>query len=96
MAVSWEFSDPHAELETLSIAPGHRGEGIGSGLMDAVHTELRKLDIGDLAIGVITTNTRAARFYERLGAVPFLTTYVHRVPADDGVHERQRGHGPRA
>jgi ribosomal protein S18 acetylase RimI-like enzyme len=60
LAVSWEFSDPHAELATLSIGPGYRGRGIGAVLMDVVHTELRKLGIADMAIGVITTNERAA------------------------------------
>jgi hypothetical protein len=33
----------------------------------------------DMIIGVITTNTDAMRLYERRGAVPFLTQFVHRV-----------------
>jgi len=86
LAVSWEFADPHAELATLSVMPDYRGQSVGGALMSGVYAELRALGIADLTIGVIATNTRAARFYERLGAVPFLTTYVQRVPeaADAG------------
>jgi len=80
LAVSWEFADPHAELATLSVMPDYRGQSVGGALMSGVYAELRALGIADLTIGVIATNTRAARFYERLGAVPFLTTYVQRVP----------------
>jgi len=78
-AASWTASDPLAELAILVVLPEMRGQGIGSMLLDAVETRLRELGIEDMLIGVITTNTDAMRLYERRGAVPFLTQFVHRV-----------------
>ncbi|HKP88547.1 MAG TPA: GNAT family N-acetyltransferase [Thermoleophilaceae bacterium] len=73
------MSEPHAELATLSVAPDVRGRGIGRELMRAVHEELRRIGVRDLTFGVITTNSDAIRFYEREGAVPFVTVFLQRV-----------------
>jgi GNAT superfamily N-acetyltransferase len=81
-STSLTISDPYAELATLSVAPEVRGRGIGSALMRAVHTELRRLGVRDVEIGVITTNPDAMRFYEREGAVPFVTVFLQRVSTD--------------
>ena len=78
-AASWRASDPLAELAILVVLPEVRGQGVGSMLLDAVEAKLRELGIEDMIIGVITTNTDAMRLYERRGAVPFLTQFVHRV-----------------
>jgi ribosomal protein S18 acetylase RimI-like enzyme len=78
-AASWSASDPLAELAVLAVLPEARSRGIGSALLDAVEDRLRELQIDDLLIGVITTNLDAARLYERRGAVPFVTEYIHRV-----------------
>ncbi len=79
-AASWITSDPLADLATLAILPELRGRGIGPALLKAVEVRLQELAIGDMAIDVITTNTDAIRFYERRGAVPFVTTLIYRVP----------------
>lgn len=78
-AASWRASDPLAELAILVVLPELRGQGVGSMLLDAVEARLRALMIEDMTIGVITTNTKAMRLYERRGAVPFLTQLVHRI-----------------
>jgi ribosomal protein S18 acetylase RimI-like enzyme len=78
-AVSWSASDPLAELAILAVLPEARGRGVGSALLDAVEARLRELRIEDMVIDVITTNTSAMRLYERRGAVPLLTKFVHRV-----------------
>lgn len=78
-ASSWSASDPLAELATLAVLPAWRGRGLGSALLDAVEARLRELSIKDMAIGVLTNNTDAARLYERRGAVPFLTKFIQRV-----------------
>jgi ribosomal protein S18 acetylase RimI-like enzyme len=78
-AESWEVSDPLADLATLSVLPEYRGQGIGSTLMDAVEAKLREMGIADMAIVVIATNSEAIPFYERRGAVPFITEFVQRV-----------------
>ncbi|HTA98619.1 MAG TPA: GNAT family N-acetyltransferase [Solirubrobacteraceae bacterium] len=78
-AVSWSASDPLAELAILAVLPEARGKGMGSALLDAVEARLRELQIDDMVIDVITTNTDAMRLYERRGALPFLTNFVQRV-----------------
>ena len=91
-AVSWNASRPLAELITLVVVPEARGQGVGSKLLDAVEARLRELEIEDMVIGVISTNTEAIRLYERRGAVPFLTQFLHRVRAsDDGVPRARSG-----
>jgi ribosomal protein S18 acetylase RimI-like enzyme len=82
-AVSWNASRPLAELITLVVVPDARGQGVGSKLLDAVEARLRELEIEDMVIGVVSTNTEAIRLYERRGAVPFLTQFLHRVGATD-------------
>ncbi len=78
-ASSWTFCDPLAELATLAVTPASRGQGIGSALMDAVEARLREIGIADMAIGVLATNADALRFYERRGALPYVTDLVQRV-----------------
>jgi ribosomal protein S18 acetylase RimI-like enzyme len=80
-AVSWSASRPLAELITLVVVPVARGRGVGSKLLDAVEARLRELGVEDMVIGVLSTNTEAIRLYERRGAVPFLTQFLHRVRA---------------
>ncbi|MFI5005363.1 MAG: GNAT family N-acetyltransferase [Solirubrobacterales bacterium] len=79
-AAAWRASHPLAELVTLVVVPDARGQGVGSMLLDAVDARLRELGVEDMAIAVLTTNTDAARLYERRGAVPFVTQFVQRVP----------------
>lgn len=82
-AASWSFSDPLAELATLSVLPEWRGRGIGTALMDSVEARLLRMEIADITIGVIATNMHAIRFYEQRGALPFLTELVQPVETDD-------------
>lgn len=78
-AESWTFSDPLADLATLVVTPELRGQGVGSALMDAAEARLRRMGIADMAITVIATNTEAIPFYERRGAMPFVTEFVKRI-----------------
>ncbi len=84
-AASWTTSDPLADLATLAILPELRGQGVGSALLDAVEARLRELAVRDMTIDVITTNVDAIRLYERRGAVPFVTTLIHRVTDVDAI-----------
>ena len=81
-AASWSFSDPLAELATLAVLPQCRGRGVGSALMDSVEARVHRMGIADLAVGVIATNGDAIRFYERRGALPFLTELIQPVQPD--------------
>jgi ribosomal protein S18 acetylase RimI-like enzyme len=49
--------------------------------MERVYEELRAAGIEELAIGVIATNERAMRFYERLRFRPWVVTTLGKVPA---------------
>lgn len=77
---TWATGDPIAELETLAVLPDHRGEGIGRALMEEVFEELRRLGVEQWAVGAISTNADAIRFYERLGVLPFVTSFLGAVP----------------
>jgi GNAT superfamily N-acetyltransferase len=89
-AESWTVSDPLAELATLSVIPELRGQGIGAALMDALESRLAEMGIADLAIAVIATNTEAMPFYERRGAVPFITEFIQPVKQVDQTTVRGR------
>ena len=47
---SWQTGQRLAELETLSVLPEHRGDGVGSALLDAVWARLAELGVEDMAI----------------------------------------------
>jgi hypothetical protein len=47
--------------------------------MDEMEARLASSGVGDLIIGVITTNVEAIRLYEERGAVPFVTEFLQRI-----------------
>ncbi|MBI3649265.1 MAG: GNAT family N-acetyltransferase [Actinobacteria bacterium] len=69
-----------AELQSLALLPTSRGEGLGARMMEAVFAELRRLEIGELLIGVLSGNEGAFRFYERYGFRPWVVELLGRVP----------------
>jgi ribosomal protein S18 acetylase RimI-like enzyme len=64
---SWNSGERIAELQTLSIAPSCRGQGLGSQLLAAVRDKLASTGIQYMAIGSLVSNIDAQRFYERHG-----------------------------
>jgi ribosomal protein S18 acetylase RimI-like enzyme len=77
---TWATGERVAQLETLAVLPGERGKGTGSALVERMHEELRRLDVGHFVVSVIASNADAVRFYERLGLTRFLVTYAGGVP----------------
>ncbi len=75
-----ETPEPMAELESLSIGREHRGRGLGSRLIAAVHDDLRARGIDLLTLAVFAGNEPAARLYARFGMQPILTHMIGRVP----------------
>ena len=67
---SFDLGARHAEVYSLSVAPGERGHGIGGLLLDAVDGELERRGIAKLTIAVMAWNEGARRLYERRGFVP--------------------------
>jgi ribosomal protein S18 acetylase RimI-like enzyme len=62
-----------AELQTLSVLEDYRSHGVGNILMQKVFEVLRERGITEVSLGVVVTNERVIRFYERYG---FKTRYV--------------------
>ena len=75
-----EVGERVGELESLSVLPEERGNGLGGRLMDAVFEELRRLGVEEISLAVMEGNDDAARFYERRGLVPYLRWTIGRVP----------------
>jgi ribosomal protein S18 acetylase RimI-like enzyme len=69
-ADTWRVGDRVGELESLSVLADHRGEGIGSQLLDAVEEEFAKLGVDDVVIGALPGNAGALKLYERRGFKP--------------------------
>ena len=77
-----------ARLETLVVAEGERGVGVGGLLFDAAISELGRLGVDDLFVGYMDGNEGARRFYERRGFMPFVHhLYAKRAPARPAAKE---------
>jgi ribosomal protein S18 acetylase RimI-like enzyme len=63
----WQTGDRLAELETLSVLPEHRSDGVGTALLESVWRQLAETGVEDLAITAAKTNVDSHRFYERHG-----------------------------
>jgi ribosomal protein S18 acetylase RimI-like enzyme len=72
---SLETGERVAELETLSVLPERRGDGIGEALVEAVWRQLADLGVDELLITTTATNVDARRFYERHGFRPGFVVY---------------------
>jgi ribosomal protein S18 acetylase RimI-like enzyme len=64
---SFETPDKCADLHTLSVLPEYRGKGIGDALLNEMFRVLRSRGITQYGLGVVNTNDRAIKFYERYG-----------------------------
>jgi ribosomal protein S18 acetylase RimI-like enzyme len=67
---TWRTGERIGELESLSVLPSHRGEGIGSALLDAVDDAFEARGIRDVIVGALARNDGALRLYERRGFRP--------------------------
>ena len=67
---TWRTGPLIAEIETLSVVPELRGQGLGGALLDRIDTELDALGVRDVVIGAFAANTGALALYERRGFRP--------------------------
>jgi ribosomal protein S18 acetylase RimI-like enzyme len=67
---TWVTGDRIGEIESLSVLPEHRGQGIGERLMDALERALHEAGVADVIVGVLPGNDGAVRLYERRGYRP--------------------------
>jgi ribosomal protein S18 acetylase RimI-like enzyme len=67
---SWRSDSGIAHLQSLSVDPAHRNQGLGASLLTAVRSDLAERHIAHLAISTLSRNVAAHRFYERAGFSP--------------------------
>lgn len=70
IADTWRTGPRIAEVESLSVLPEYRGQGIGTALMDALEREIEALGIDDVIVGALAGNEDALRLYRRRGYRP--------------------------
>jgi ribosomal protein S18 acetylase RimI-like enzyme len=80
---SHSTGDRFAELQSLVIARDHRGGGIGTSLLHEVYRQVRSRGVEEMVIGVLATNERAQRLYEREGFRPWVLLNLGKVPDPD-------------
>jgi ribosomal protein S18 acetylase RimI-like enzyme len=67
---TWRAGPLIADIETLSVAPDARGQGVGTALLDRIDAELEQAGIADVIVGAFAANAGALRLYERRGFRP--------------------------
>ncbi len=58
---------PLINIHDLAVLPGHRGQGVGRRLLDAIAARARQLRCCKLTLEVQENNVRARRLYEAAG-----------------------------
>ena len=76
--------DRRVDLISMWVAPEHRGQGCGAGLVEAVCAWAAERRAAEVRLHVVVGNTGAERLYERCGFRP--TGVVE--PTGDGRRER--------
>jgi ribosomal protein S18 acetylase RimI-like enzyme len=72
-----------AELQSLVTARDRRDEGLGTALLHEVYRQVRARGVEEMVIGVLATNERAQRLYEREGFRPWELLNLGKVPDPD-------------
>jgi GNAT superfamily N-acetyltransferase len=74
-----------ASLETLSVLPGYRADGIGGKLLAVIWQRLAERGITEMLITAALSNIDSHRFYERHGfEQSFVVFYGKRPAGSDG------------
>ena len=69
---TFDFGEVRGEVESLAVAPGARGRGVGSALIEASRDHLRRAGCRYWTVSVMEANASAVRLYERAGFGPWL------------------------
>jgi GNAT superfamily N-acetyltransferase len=72
--------DRFAELQSLVVEPGRRGEGVGTAMLHEVYRQVRARGAEEMVIGVLATNEPAMRLYAREGFRPWVVLTLGKVP----------------
>jgi ribosomal protein S18 acetylase RimI-like enzyme len=68
---TFALGEPVGDLESLAVADGARGQGVGSLLIAAARERLSAAGVGYWTVSVLDANPGALRLYEREGFAPF-------------------------
>jgi ribosomal protein S18 acetylase RimI-like enzyme len=68
---TWDLGEEVGELESLSVAEGSRGAGVGTTLIEHARQLLVEQGISHWSVAVVEANTPAVRLYERAGFRPY-------------------------
>jgi ribosomal protein S18 acetylase RimI-like enzyme len=74
VADTWITGPTIGEIESVSVLPDYRNQGIGTRLLDRLEQELADAGATDLILGTLPGNAAAIRTYERRG---FQSTWLH-------------------
>lgn len=66
-AISGEVDNDRFLIDGICVAPGVRGQGVGTALIEALAQDARTRAYAEMRLDVVDTNTRARALYERLG-----------------------------
>ncbi len=80
---AFDTGERFGSLETLTVAEGHRGKGVGQSLLTACRDELRKREIGYWSLDTLATNNRAKQLYQRAGFSEFVLRMVQNLQDAD-------------
>ena len=84
LADTWVTGERIGEVESLSVLPEHRGRGLGSRLLEALHDQLRDRGARDFILGALAGNADAIRLYQRHGYTP-TWLYLSRLDGRGGA-----------
>jgi ribosomal protein S18 acetylase RimI-like enzyme len=84
---TFPLGERYAELFSLAVTEGRRGEAVGTRLLDFVDEQLAARGISGLKVGVMLGNADALRLYQRRGLRP-AELVLYRT--DAGAQGRER------
>ena len=73
---TWRAGARVAEIETMSVLPSARRQGIGGALLDRIDAELEAAGVRDVLVAAMAPNAGAIRLYERRGFRPSMLQLV--------------------
>ena len=91
LADTWATGDRIGEVESLSVLPAYRGQGLGSRLLEQLHERLREQGAKDLIVGALAGNDDALRLYRRHG---YQSTWLYCPASTAATPSLTRGRRP--
>jgi Acetyltransferases len=71
-------ADNHCEIWGLVVADGHRGEGIGGRLVEAVQQWAVRRGLDEISVRSNVVRPDSHAFYERIGFIRYKTQHAYR------------------